>query len=119
MTIRITVCQNRICRRDGSPLVYEAFEAALKGQANIELMASGCLGQCGGGPNVCIDIPGEPLFWYSLRDALDCIPIIIAQHLGEGKPVWQLLSTAKHPHARAIYGPPKTSPWKKLLGIAG
>lgn len=119
MTIRITVCQNRTCHRDGGPSVYEAFEAALKEQTNIKLTFSGCLGQCGSGPNVCVDIPGQPLFWYSLRDALDCIPIIITQHLGAGKPVWELLSTAKHPHAREAYGPPKTSGWKKLLGLAG
>ncbi|WP_287128582.1 hypothetical protein [Candidatus Cyanaurora vandensis] len=58
--------------------------------------------------------PDQPLFWYSLHQALDCVPIIVEQRLQAGKPVWQLLSSTKYSHARAEYGPPPVNFLTKL-----
>ncbi len=121
MTTRVLICQNRTCRRDGSSDILLAFQQATQGLADIELIQSGCLGQCGSGPNVIVEMTGQPDIWYNLRDALDCVPIVVEQHLTKGKPVWQLMSPAKHPHAQAEYGSPTLSflmRIKNWLGIS-
>ncbi|TAF56534.1 MAG: (2Fe-2S) ferredoxin domain-containing protein [Oscillatoriales cyanobacterium] len=57
---RVLVCQNRTCRKQGSAKVLAAFQK-LSG-AEVEVVASSCLGQCGNGPMVLV-LPEE--VWYS------------------------------------------------------
>lgn len=53
---RILVCQNRTCRKQGSKEVLAAFQ--VEAIAGVEIMGSGCLGQCGNGPMVLV-LPEE------------------------------------------------------------
>jgi (2Fe-2S) ferredoxin len=70
---------------DGSE-IHKAFKeqaakAGLKGQVRVN--KSGCLDQCGHGPNVVVYPEG---IWYS-HLTLDDVPEIVAEHLKEGRPV--------------------------------
>lgn len=56
----IVICQNRTCRKQGSAEVLAAF-AAIALPPEIEVIASGCLGQCGNGPMVLL-LPSEILY---------------------------------------------------------
>lgn len=71
MSDQILVCQNRTCRKQGSPEVLEAFQAL--NLPNIEITATGCLGHCGSGPMVVI-LPEE--IWYTQVDPQDAITIL-------------------------------------------
>jgi (2Fe-2S) ferredoxin/ferredoxin len=70
---------------DGSE-IHKAFKeqaamAGLKGRVRVN--KSGCLDQCGHGPNVVVYPEGV---WYS-HLTLDDVPEIVAQHLSGGRPV--------------------------------
>jgi NADH:ubiquinone oxidoreductase subunit E len=57
---RVLVCQNRTCRKQNAAKVLTTFQQ-LSG-AEVEVVASSCLGQCGNGPMVLV-LPEE--VWYS------------------------------------------------------
>ena len=48
----ILVCLGRCCRKDGSKAVLTRFQS--QATPEVEIIASGCLGQCGNGPNVLV-----------------------------------------------------------------
>ncbi|MGB3493993.1 MAG: (2Fe-2S) ferredoxin domain-containing protein [Elainellaceae cyanobacterium] len=53
------VCQNRTCRKQGSAKVLAALRSLAP--ESVEVVATGCLGQCGSGPVVLV-LPQES--WY-------------------------------------------------------
>jgi (2Fe-2S) ferredoxin len=61
MTVSILICQNRTCRKQGAVKILEAFQAIAL-PLDVEITASGCLGQCGNGPMVLV-LPAQ--IWYS------------------------------------------------------
>ncbi|NJK73494.1 MAG: (2Fe-2S) ferredoxin domain-containing protein [Richelia sp. CSU_2_1] len=81
---RVLVCQNRTCRKQGSAKVLAAFQSLA--DAEVEVVASGCLGHCGSGPMVLV-LPEK--VWYSRVCAGEVGAI--EQHLQGGKPVESLL----------------------------
>jgi (2Fe-2S) ferredoxin len=70
-------------------------QAGLKGKVRVN--NSGCLDQCGHGPNAVV-YPEN--VWYS-HLTLEDVPAIVEQHLRDGKPVERLL-----------YHPPRKGPNK-------
>jgi (2Fe-2S) ferredoxin len=71
MSHQILVCQNRTCRKQGSAQVLKAFQTATTSDINIQ--ATGCLGQCGNGPIVVI-LPEE--IWYNQVHSKDAGTVI-------------------------------------------
>ncbi|MDY6784844.1 MAG: (2Fe-2S) ferredoxin domain-containing protein [Cyanobacteriota bacterium] len=49
---QILVCQNRTCRKQGAKAVLAAFQK--ENRSEIEIVSSGCLGQCENGPMVVV-----------------------------------------------------------------
>ncbi len=69
--------------------IHKAFKeqvakAGLKGRVRVN--NSGCLDQCGHGPNVVVYPEGV---WYSHLN-LEDVPVIVAEHLIGGRPVERL-----------------------------
>ena len=85
----VLVCQNRTCKASGSVKVLKAFQNSI---CDVEIVGSGCLGQCGNGPMVLV-LPEE--IWYS-RVSPHEVKTLIEQHLHEGQPVRSMLYPAKH-----------------------
>ena len=78
------------CPKKGSPEILEALrekikKAGLEGQ--VEVIPRGCFGLCNLAPNLYIE-PDE--IWYS-RFTLKDVPVIVRQHLVQGKPVRRLI----------------------------
>ncbi|MDY7015337.1 MAG: (2Fe-2S) ferredoxin domain-containing protein [Cyanobacteriota bacterium] len=67
---RILVCQNRTCRKQGAKVVLAEFQA--HNIDEIEIIGSGCLGQCGNGPMVLI-LPGKILYDRVFPDRVGAI----------------------------------------------
>jgi (2Fe-2S) ferredoxin len=67
----ILICQHRTCRKQGAAKVLVAFKAIDSTEVRIE--GSGCLGQCGNGPNVLV-LP-DRIWHYRVRveDVTDII----------------------------------------------
>lgn len=86
----VLVCQNRTCKSSGSAKVLQALQNC--SISDIEIIGSGCLGQCGNGPMVLI-LPEET--WYS-RVASHEVKTLVEQHLHRGQPVKSMLYPAKH-----------------------
>jgi (2Fe-2S) ferredoxin len=78
---QVIVCQNRTCRKQGSPKVLAAFQALPVPE--VIIIGSSCLGECGNGPMVLV-MPEQVC--YS-RVNPDEVPAIVKQHLQGGKPV--------------------------------
>lgn len=55
---KIKVCHNTRCKNQGSPLVIQDIEELVQGQCPV--VKCGCLGKCGEGPNVEIEVDGVP-----------------------------------------------------------
>ncbi|GEM_PF-353390 len=73
-----------------SPTIHAAFKAAvaqagLRGKVRVN--NSGCLDQCGHGPNAVVYPEGV---WYS-HLTLEDVPEIVESHLKNGKPVERLM----------------------------
>lgn len=81
----VLICQGRSCRHLGSQKVLEAFrkEAVPK----VDIIESGCLGQCGNGPMVLI-LPDQVWYW---RICAENVPLLVEQHLRHGCPVTVML----------------------------
>ncbi len=86
----VRVCQNRTCKQQGAAKVLAAFTSLPV--ANVTIMASGCLGQCGNGPMVLV-LPD--MVWYSGVKP-DEVPLLVKQHLLGGETVKQMLYRRFH-----------------------
>jgi (2Fe-2S) ferredoxin len=94
-TQRVLVCQGRSCRKYGSFKVLEAFLADLV--PGVEIIGSGCLGQCGNGPMVLVerDCSKVNRVWY-WRVRPDEVPLIIERHLRLAHPLVKMLYPKFH-----------------------
>ncbi len=90
---RVLVCQNRTCRKQGAAKVLAAFGKL--SPSEVEVVASGCLGQCGNGPMVLV-MPEE--VWYS-GVCEEEVAAIADRHLRGGKPVEAMLYRKFHRHS--------------------
>ncbi|MEO1592711.1 MAG: (2Fe-2S) ferredoxin domain-containing protein [Cyanobacteria bacterium J06632_22] len=97
---QIQVCQNRTCLRSQSDKVLASLQA--EAPANVIVLGSGCLGQCGAGPIVRVD-PDN--IWYCRVATKTDVLEIVAQHLNQDQPVRRLL----HPRIHAYYPPASPS----------
>ncbi|MEB3355603.1 MAG: (2Fe-2S) ferredoxin domain-containing protein [Synechococcales bacterium] len=87
----VLVCQNRTCKKGGAATVLSAFQS--HAPADVNVVSSGCLGQCGNGPMVLV-LPDE--VWYC-RVRSDEVSAISQGHLREGRPVQSMLYPKYHP----------------------
>ena len=92
--IYVLVCQHQSCATRGSLAVLAAFQAADLPK-NVQVVATGCQGQCHLGVTVRI-IPEET--WYCRVQPEDVLPIV-KQHLHLGKRV----ETKLHPRIHFSY----------------
>ncbi len=101
MPKKVLVCQNTTCKQQGSDKVLAAFEQCLpsEGTADVEIEASGCLGQCGNGPMVLVT--GDKI-WYSKIRAKD-VPTIVKQHLLGDRPVAHKLYPQVHGKQNSVW----------------
>ncbi|WP_066379251.1 (2Fe-2S) ferredoxin domain-containing protein [Anabaena sp. CA = ATCC 33047] len=81
----VRVCQNRTCKKQGAKEVLAAFTALPV--ADVTVIASGCLGQCGNGPMVLI-LPD--MVWYSGIQPQE-VPLLVEKHLIGGQIVQKML----------------------------
>ncbi len=88
----VLVCQSNACRKQGAAKVLAAFEA--HPVAEVNAIASSCLGQCGNGPMVLI-LPEE--VWYNGVHP-DEVPAVVERHLRGGNPVKAMLYPKFHQH---------------------
>lgn len=86
-----------------------AFEQCLLSEApkDIEIEASGCLGQCGNGPMVLVT---SDKTWYSKTRVRD-VPVIVKQHLLGDRPVTYKL----YPQ---VHGQQQNFVWIWIVGFA-
>ncbi|MGK7933828.1 MAG: ferredoxin [Microcystaceae cyanobacterium] len=92
---QVLVCQNRTCRSQGGKQVKAAFQHySLEG---IEIISSGCLGECGNGVMVLI-LPEKTWYWHIQPYHVEQI---VNQHLKENTPVKELLDPKFHPQGKA------------------
>ena len=57
---RVLICQGRSCKSLGSAEIFKAFKNY--SPTDLDIIGSGCLGQCGNGPMVLV-LPQE--YWYN------------------------------------------------------
>ncbi|NET00235.1 MAG: (2Fe-2S) ferredoxin domain-containing protein [Sphaerospermopsis sp. SIO1G2] len=81
----VQVCQHRSCRKQGAVAVLAAFQNLPVPE--VEILASGCLGQCGNGPMVLV-LPD--MIWYS-RVLPEEVAVVVKKHLLDGQIVTQML----------------------------
>ena len=84
-----------------SRVIHQAFKeqvakAGLKGKVRVN--NSGCLDQCGHGPNAVV-YPDN--VWYSHLTLAD-VPLIVNEHLAEGRPVERLQYHPQKPGANKL-----------------
>lgn len=94
MTIQprqVLVCQYQNCMARGATELLEQWQARSLPD-NVELVASGCLGQCNLGPSVQV-LPDQ--VWYCEVKPRH-IDLIIEQHLQQNQPVQALLNPRFH-----------------------
>lgn len=89
---KILICLGRSCRKYSSEKVFYNFKQNLP--PDNELIAVGCLGQCGNGPMVLIEVESDPI-WYSEVHP-DEVAIIVKQHLIGKSPVKEMLYPKFH-----------------------
>ena len=78
------------CPKKGTPGILEAFQEKIKKvglEGQVEVVPRGCFGLCNLAPNLYIEPDG---IWYS-RFTLKDVPVIVRQHLVQGKPVRRLI----------------------------
>lgn len=86
----VLVCQYKYCLTAGSTEVLAAFEAA--DVPGYTVKGTGCQGQCTSGPTVRI-VPEETWYWQVQPSD---VPLIVEQHLKEGKPLEAKLNSRIH-----------------------
>ncbi|MEO0407014.1 MAG: (2Fe-2S) ferredoxin domain-containing protein [Cyanobacteria bacterium P01_A01_bin.135] len=94
---QVLVCQNRTCRKQGAAKVLTVFQAEIGSsevfsETPVEIIESGCLGQCGNGPMVLVEPDGV---WYC-RVRPDEVPSVVVRHLQQGSPVRGMLYPKFH-----------------------
>lgn len=89
----VLVCQNTSCLRQNSQEVLKTFIAETENVVDVNIRASGCLGQCNTGPTVKVT-PDE--VWYYRVQPHD-VPKIVTQHLQGNEPVDNMLNPRIHP----------------------
>ncbi len=89
----VLVCHHKSCRKLGAAKVLAAFQA--HPVADVEVMVSGCLGQCGNGVMVLV-LPEEVWYW---RVQADEVAMLCDRHLKGGEPVQSMLYGKFHPTA--------------------
>jgi len=87
---QVLVCQNRTCRKQSAAKVLAAFQKL--SPSEVEVVASGCLGQCGNGPMVLV-LPEE--VWYCAVCPEE-VAAITEQYLRGGKLVEAMLYRKFH-----------------------
>lgn len=87
---KVIVCQGRSCRKYHSDRVLAAFRANLV--PGVEIIPTGCLGQCGNGPMVLVE-PEQ--IWYD-RVLPEEVPTVVKQHLQQQRPVKKMLYPKFH-----------------------
>lgn len=90
-----------VCPEQGSEAVHAAMKDLAKqvcGPVAVRVNKSGCLGQCGHGPVVCI-YPDN--VWYAGVTVAD-VPAIVNEHLVGGRPVERLLLRGHHAGSNVI-----------------
>ena len=88
---KVMVCQHCSCVEKGSEEVLAAFQAADLPE-NVEIVASGCQGQCSVSPTVRI-LPEET--WYC-RVKPEDVPLIVEEDLHKGQQVQAKLNPSIH-----------------------
>lgn len=88
--VKILVCLGRSCRKYSSEQVFAEFKRNLS--SNAELIAVGCLGQCGNGSMVLVE---PEHIWYSQVHP-DEVAVVIKQHLIGSSPVKKMLYPKFH-----------------------
>ena len=86
----VLVCHSKTCLKDGASEVLAAFEQEVSDKISIQ--SRPCTGECGSGPIVIV-LPDQ--IWYSRVHPKD-VPLIVRQHLREGKPVTAKLYSKYH-----------------------
>lgn len=86
----VLICQSKACHKGGSKNVLAAFQ--MMSLAPVEVVGSGCLGQCGNGPMVLV-LPDE--VWYN-RVSPEEVPVVVDRHLHQGVPVQAMLYPKFH-----------------------
>jgi len=86
----VVVCQYQSCMKNGSAAVLAAFEAQQVAGVNVEDCS--CLGQCTIVPTGLVTPEN---IWYCRVKPSD-VPLIVEQHLKEGKPVEALFNPRIH-----------------------
>lgn len=87
---QVFICQGRTCCRLGSRQVLAAFRA--EPIPGVEIIGSGCLGQCGNGPMVLV-MPDRIWYW---RVRPGEVSLLIEQHLRSSRPVTPMLYPKFH-----------------------
>jgi (2Fe-2S) ferredoxin len=87
----VQICQSKSCRKLGAAKVLAAF---LKQPIpEVEVLESGCFGQCGNGPMVLV-LPEQ--VWYC-RVQADEVGAIVDHHLKNGHAIKAMLYPKFHP----------------------
>eukprot|EP00892_Ulva_mutabilis_P004263 jgi/Ulvmu1/2208/UM013_0054.1 len=55
--VNISVCENRTCKKQGSPQILKILEDVEQEGFAVSARGCGCLGECGNGPNILISPP--------------------------------------------------------------
>lgn len=90
-TKTVRVCQHRTCLKQGSAEVLSAFRDTPI--AEVAVVASPCLGQCGSGPMVQV-LPDQ--VWYDRVSPAE-VTAIVDRHLLKNQPVTAMLYAKFHP----------------------
>ena len=87
----VRVCQSKSCCKLGAAKVLTAFQS--HPIADVEVVKSSCLGQCGNGPMVVI-LP-EQVWYCGVRS--EEVSAIVTRHLQDGEPIKAMLYPKFHP----------------------
>ena len=92
----VAICAGTGCRAYGSLKVKDALEAELKKQnmADVDVLATGCLGFCEKGPMMIIH--PDKYFYQSVKES--DIPEIVEKTIGRGEAISRLLY--RHPETK-------------------
>jgi bidirectional [NiFe] hydrogenase diaphorase subunit len=86
---RLLCCASTPCLSSGGAAVQAALETAIKQQgieAEVQTVATGCMGPCSRGPVVTVQQPSKPDTLYeNVTPAI--AEQIVTQHVGQGQPV--------------------------------
>lgn len=86
----VLVCHGKSCRKLGAVQVFAALQNYP--MENVEVVVSGCLGQCGNGVMVLV-LPETVWYW---RVQPDEVAVLCDRHLTGGEPVRSLLYRKFH-----------------------